>query len=947
MAAPKAQDMSVRDEDTLAQDQSLDRLQASMKKTLGFDGGPTGLVHMDTSELHQFMGELGEKMAQHDRLVVSPPWLEHLQAKLGALEGEVTSLRGTVKAQEAELKDYARRAAATARAGAVAAAPAPAFPDGDFGDNESSDGDDAGPRRATTADLEELEKRLMLECVAYPEMEKRLMALHESVTRTDEVAKLDVKAQLVTFSIDLERMRKTVEIAPSVGELTALKDMYGGKLKALKTFLNEKLTSIERDIRLESSSESMRIENTVIEKEVKNTEEMETMKEQIRVLQEELEFLRDDNQKQSGVLDARISDNQTTFEGQLAEVKGQNDKLKEIQALAQSLEKNQDSMAHREAELMGLIGDNRSKNEGTVSQIQGDVTFLKSLIDGNTNQFKQLKEEANELESRVDGIEVTLDQAQKRSMANNAKLKETEKRTSQLEADLEAIKTSDLADITTGLDAFKEEVKMKDEAVQNALTEHQTQMDTTASKLAKAEQEVYHVIPPKLNEQDMIIAALKNQVEEHKTSQDEWNEKTTDHMTEVEEKTTIELADLSGNGKQNTLAIGGLEADLAATKHTVSRDQEHMRGVESTVGQNHGVISKAVDVLKTDAERRFQHQEAQLGSEIGKLRDQMKDLFNSMEHEMSSKIKHSHNSPIHLSAEDQKQHLRNQASALAKISIRFEQQSHEKGKPAKELPRDMCRTISLVTQEMADYIAQKADVWAIEQTIHGAPEDHPYSDSTIETRRQRIFQNFMELVSEEITRRYPDAGSIRQDARAMTIRKIQVAIEMALSKFDQVTVVGNSRLLARRLDVPKCVTCDRPLYNRKNPYKDIGKLQDTPIIEGLSRPESSAAYTNPPTELGFHGTRPATSERRSPHYQKQLRNQEINKQRLQEAGTGGRPKAVMRGGFRMPKGQLSEEIQMRMTPNVIEAQRSLDSQDEQDPLMMQTSASLPNLNPSR
>ena len=93
MAAPKAQDMSVRDEDTLAQDQSLDRLQASMKKTLGFDGGPTGLVHMDTSELHQFMGELGEKMAQHDRLVVSPPWLEHLQAKLGALEGEVYGAR--------------------------------------------------------------------------------------------------------------------------------------------------------------------------------------------------------------------------------------------------------------------------------------------------------------------------------------------------------------------------------------------------------------------------------------------------------------------------------------------------------------------------------------------------------------------------------------------------------------------------------------------------------------------------------------------------------------------------------------------------------------------------------------------------------------------------------------------------------------------------------------
>ena len=89
---PPAQDMSVRDEDTLAQDRSLDQMQASLKKTLGFDGGPTGLVHMDTSELYQFMGELGEKIMQHDRLVVSPPWLEHLEKKLGSLEAEVGEL---------------------------------------------------------------------------------------------------------------------------------------------------------------------------------------------------------------------------------------------------------------------------------------------------------------------------------------------------------------------------------------------------------------------------------------------------------------------------------------------------------------------------------------------------------------------------------------------------------------------------------------------------------------------------------------------------------------------------------------------------------------------------------------------------------------------------------------------------------------------------------------
>ena len=535
-------------------------------------------------------------------------------------------------------------------------------------------------------------------------------------------------------------------------------------------------------------------------------------------------------------------------------------------------------------------------------------------------------------------------------MANNTKLKETEKRTSQLEADIEAIKTGDLTDITAGLDAFKLEVKEHNFSLQDTLNEHQTMMDTTASKLAKCEQEVYHVIPPKLSEQDMIISALKEQQTANKEQQDEWNQKTADHMTEVEEQTAVDLTKLTSTGKQHALRIDALETDLRGATEAIGRDQDHMRGVETTVTENHGVLSKALDLLKADAGKRFEHQETQLSSEVTKLRDQMKELFNSMEHEMSSKIKHSHNSPIHLSAEDQKQHLRNQASALAKISIRFEQQSHEKGKPANQLPREMCRTISLVTQEMADYVAQKADVWAIEQCVHGAPEDHPYDDATIETRRQRIFANFMELVSEEITRRYPDAGSIRTDARAKVIRKIQLAIEMALSKFDQVTVVGNSRLLARRLDVPKCVSCDRPLYNQKNPYKDLGKLQDTPILENLSRPESSAVYANPPTELGFHGTRPTKSERASPHYQKQLRSQELNKQRLSESGSsrgsflggGDKPRTVMRGGFRMPKGQLSEDIQLRMAPNVIEAQRSLDSQDEQDPLMM-TSNSLPNL----
>ena len=41
---PKQQDMSVRDEDQLARDQSLDQLKDQLRASLGYEGGADGLV---------------------------------------------------------------------------------------------------------------------------------------------------------------------------------------------------------------------------------------------------------------------------------------------------------------------------------------------------------------------------------------------------------------------------------------------------------------------------------------------------------------------------------------------------------------------------------------------------------------------------------------------------------------------------------------------------------------------------------------------------------------------------------------------------------------------------------------------------------------------------------------------------------------------------------------
>ena len=193
----------------------------------------------------------------------------------------------------------------------------------------------------------------------------------------------------------------------------------------------------------------------------------------------------------------------------------------------------------------------------------------------------------------------------------------------------------------------------------------------------------------------------------------------------------------------------------------------------------------------------------------------------------------------------------------------------------------------------------------------------------------------MELVGEEIAKRHPDAGSLRLEARRKVTQKIAQAIEMSLSKCDMVGVVGHSRLLARRLDVPTCAACDRPLINRRNPYRGP-EPPDAPR-EDVSRPESSLAFAVPSGEMDRVQFRGATrQERVDPLYAKQRDYQRENVRHKKERSDDAahRPRTVVRGGFRMPQGLgLSEEIQQRMSPNTIEVQRSVDKVDEQDPMM--------------
>ena len=227
--------------------------------------------------------------------------------------------------------------------------------------------------------------------------------------------------------------------------------------------------------------------------------------------------------------------------------------------------------------------------------------FAESLIDASANQFKQLKEEVIELETRLDGVDLNLESMQNRSLTQDKASGSLDARITATETDIEvqpgspppalrccgafhyvtlrcvtlrcgaprprptsrrraarggrvhirrcdsssrlvgwlvqktppphltrrravilstssssprrmaqALRTEDLPKLTENLEEQRTTATSNMKTVHDQLGGHEGQLEGLSASLAKVEQEVYNTIPPKMSEQDMIIAALKD-----------------------------------------------------------------------------------------------------------------------------------------------------------------------------------------------------------------------------------------------------------------------------------------------------------------------------------------------------------------------------------------------------------------------------------------------------
>ena len=133
-----------------------------------------------------------------------------------------------------------------------------------------------------------------------------------------------------------------------------------------------------------------------------------------------------------------------------------------------------------------------------------------------------------------------------------------------------------------------------------------------------------------------------------------------------------------------------------------------------------------------------------------------------------------------------------------------------------DIPDSICEHIANSSQNICLIISQFTDSEAIQRSLKDKSGDLDYASSLVDIRHERV-NSFIADVARVQSESHPQSGMLRNEARNKFIGCLQRALMIAMSKHDQVLVVGNSRL--GRMKIPSCIACDRPLLTKVSNFE--------------------------------------------------------------------------------------------------------------------------------
>ena len=117
--------------------------------------------------------------------------------------------------------------------------------------------------------------------------------------------------------------------------------------------------------------------------------------------------------------------------------------------------------------------------------------------------------------------------------------------------------------------------------------------------------------------------------------------------------------------------------------------------------------------------------------------------------------------------------------------MNFEEIASFRNMVPRDMPSALCGDLAGVAQSLAAVLAETADMEVIQKIIRGDPSDISYDDPVTD-KRQVLVDKVMIGLRDKLNELAPSVGAIRLEARDMFVTRFHHALQLAMSKHDQV-----------------------------------------------------------------------------------------------------------------------------------------------------------------
>jgi len=757
----------------------------------------------------------------------------------------------------------------------------------------------------------------------FASQDRFMTTLKSEIDAQNGATRLGLEAKFSSLSLEVERVRKLLEIRPTTSELQKVMLAVNDNEQKIQRIVGEFTGTMQSMVKDKVSLEMSSILDRLKANTTSNEKGIHALLHKVDGFSSEVSALKGGVEKTLEKINQRIADlrdintqstdellqfraemeaanrrmQATVSEGQRS-YKEVADTLTEHRHLMQdkfdSITTRIDRNAHSLAKIVAQAEETEHSLRDSIAESKGHLDSFRAMYQLDADDHKQTVQEItrrfNELDEKQNDIDVLMDNYTQSNVLN--RLVEIEKRLGKGDETVVCL-DGKILEVSKGLE------------------EQAKNLSDLAATLGE--------LPSRMDAEENRSRFFDRDVKEVKEFNKRLYTALTDLQSQLEDLSTVrdEISVVRDIATGQEQMVKAQQATVQHLLETGERRDRLMHEMDLAVKQNEDKATKKINDIYREMMTTVVEKQQETQEKMQSIQDNVEVMIQSV----PSSHPHPHGALTRqdsmrskghgsvMSREETLSHIEDKASFVAELCVNYEETAIRKNN-LPDLSDMLCESLAMSSLELAQAVASAADSDAIQTMLRSRGDEVEYQDVILAKRRLHT-NDFLRSVIGHVEENKSKPGVIRSEAREKFLKQVQKAIEVALSKYDQVLLPGNTRF--GRVKIPTCIACDRPLASKvrqDSPVLDDSLSMNRSIIKPGSPPTTapSSLVLNPlsdnnrplkmsmpvrlpaPRNEGPGGSFPSRSE--------------LSKSKSDSASGVEGESYVMRGGFKMPKTRL-------------------------------------------